>query len=106
MTSKQFSKWLREQRHKKKLSMRELRIKADIIGLKRSYGWFCNLERTGEFAKTELEVLNKITEFFGYHLALVPIQEELNESEQKVIHEQYKEAEDERLEKKIANKNW
>lgn len=103
MTSKLFSDWLREHRLKKKLTIRKFR---KDIGLKRSYGWFCNLERTGEFAKSELEVLNKITEFFGYHLAFVPIQEELSKEEQKVIYEQYKKAEDEQIEKTISNRNW
>lgn len=103
MTSRLFSDWLKKHRVKKKLTMRKFR---KDVGLERSYGWFCNLERTGEFAKTELEVINKIAEFFGYHLALVPIQEGLNKEEQRVIYEQYKEVENERLERKIRNKDW
>lgn len=106
MTSKQFSKWFREQRIKKKLSVKDLCLKANSAGIKRSYGWFSNLERIGEFAKVELDLLNGLSEFFGYHLALVPIQEGLSESEQKTIHKQYQEAEDERIERKIGNKNW
>lgn len=103
MTSGQFSDWFRKQRLKKKLSMKEFKTK---VGLKKSYSWFCNFERTGEFAEAELEILNKIAEYFGYHLALVPIRESLSEGEQKIIHEQYKEVENERLEKKIESKNW
>lgn len=95
MTSKQFSKWIKKQRKLKHLSIKDLQEKIKSEGIKRSYGWFSNLERVGNFGEGELEVFNTMAELFGYHLALVPIQEKLNEFEQKAIYEQYKEVEDE-----------
>lgn len=106
MTSMQFSKWTKKRRIEENLSIKTLRLKALKIGLHKSYGWFSNLERTGKFAKTELEALSKIAAIFGYCLSLVPIRETLSEVEQREIHDQYKEEEEEYEEQRLENKNW
>ena len=68
MTSKTFAQWVKEKRTKKKLSVKAFEKEFNQLypRQRRSYTWFTALEKFGQFADGELEMLQAVAHFFGY----------------------------------------
>lgn len=126
MTSKSFSQWIKEQRVRKKLSIKQFekefnRFKkaSRVWNAKgsgnRTYQWFTGFEKYGEWASRELEMLSAMAQFFGYRITVLPDKDvssltdkEKQEVQQLIeVEKQQEEKDDEHFtQKSIADKNW
>lgn len=122
MTSKKLAEWVKQQREKKGLTLKDFHKEFNEFLVskgsirKRSYQWVTHLERYGEFAQEDLELINALVGSFGYRMVLLPKKnkiEDLTEEEKqevnKIIEEENrteKKNKEQLTQQNIINKNW
>lgn len=121
MNAKKFADWIKKQREQKGLTIKEFHQQFNKLlaskgsTLTRSYQWLTGLEKYGEYAKDEIELINALVRFFDCRIILIPnkglnalTKEEKIEIEQSIHDENITDEKNKELltRKNIANKSW